>query len=74
MNIKITSEEELKEKFRKGMHILNNLRRATREWKEHLGCENRKRKEDWEAKADQFLNELQMTETGRKEDIKITKI
>jgi len=73
MNVKISSEEELKEKFKKAIHLLNNLRRATKEWREHLGCENRKRKEDWENKSDQFLEELEMKHTGRKGDIHVIK-
>lgn len=74
MNIKITSEEELVDKFKKAVHILNNLRKTTKDWKEHFGSFTKNKKEMWEVKADKFLLELEVTETRTKKSIEITKI
>lgn len=71
MNIKITSEEELVDKFKKAVHILNNLRKTTKDWKEHLGYLTKNKKEEWETKADNFLEELGASPTGRKDDIHV---
>lgn len=74
MNIKITSEEELVDKFKKSVHILNNLRKTTKDWKEHYGHITKDKKERWEDTADKFLEELGSSPTGRKDDIHITQI
>lgn len=73
MNIKIQSEEELKDKFVTGIHILNNLRHWTKKYNETLGSELKAIKKDWEKKADEYLESLSATPTRVKTQIKITK-
>lgn len=74
MNIKITSEKELVDKFKKAVHILNNLRKTTKDWKEHYGSLTKDKKERWENEADKFLEELQASDTRKKHDIHIENI
>lgn len=74
MNIKIASEEELVDKFKKAVHILNNLRKTTKDWKEHLGHLTKDKKERWEETADKFLEELGVSDTKKKYDIHIENI
>lgn len=58
MNIKIHSEDDLLDKFKKAIHILNNLRHYTKDWEENYGVESKMRKKRWEEKADKLLAEL----------------
>jgi hypothetical protein len=73
MNIRIESEEELEDKFKKAAHILNNLRYWTAKYEETLGSELKAIKKRWEGKADEFLKELDIPLTKEKTQIKIIK-
>lgn len=73
MNIKITSEKELEEKFIEGIHILNNLRHWTIKYNETLGSSLKGIKKGWEEKADAYLEKLEATPTRVKTEIKIVK-
>lgn len=74
MNIKIESEEDLLNKFKKAVHILNNLRYTTEDWKEKYGCEARLRKERWEKAADNLLEKLDPKHKKLKDEINIVNI
>lgn len=71
MNIKIDSEEELYEVCKEALHILSNLRHFTKKWSEIHGVELKQRKEYYENKADEFLEQLQVGNPRHSRDIKI---
>lgn len=73
LEIKISSEEELAEKFTRSVHILNNLRYWGKLYREKGGSEYKKAKTKWEGKADEFLTELSVTKTHNQSHIKLVK-
>lgn len=71
MNIKINSEEELIQLAANAVHILANLRRTTKEWNEHFGAPRRERKQYWEGKADELIQQLDAQHLMHHKQIKI---
>lgn len=63
MNIKITSEATLVDVATEGIHLLNNLRAATRLYDEHPGNDARQSKRRWEDKCDAFLSKISSKES-----------
>lgn len=58
MNVTIRTEKELVEKFRKAIHILNNMRNIQKLWEEKYGVELKTKRKAWEKQADDFLKEI----------------
>jgi hypothetical protein len=58
MNLKIKTEEELVEAFKKLLHISVNLRNAQSIWEREYGVYAKDKKKEWEGKMDNFLIEL----------------
>jgi len=73
MKIIIHSEEELIKVATEALHILNNLRRTTKDWKEHYGSDRRQRMFHYEEMADTFLERLNVDQRmhGSKLNIEI---
>jgi hypothetical protein len=71
MKVVINSEEELIDKFKESVHILNNLRHFTKIWQDHYGAGNNFKRVYWQEKADKFLDSLDASKTRSKEQIKI---
>lgn len=62
MKVKIESEEQLLEVAREALHVMNNLRYATKMWNMHYGSYWKEKKKYYEERADLFLEKLQVTE------------
>lgn len=71
MLIKINSEEELISVATELAHCLCNLRKFTKLWEQDHGVELKARKKYYEAKADELIERLQVTEHRNQEQIKI---
>ena len=62
MIIKISSEDELQKVAAVAIHLIINLRNATKNWEGEYGAELKLVKKNWEKKADEFIHQLQATE------------
>lgn len=71
MKITVHSEEELLNLCKELLHITVNLRAATKLWEQHYGCALRNKKKYYEARADELIERLQVTDHKHSHDIKI---
>lgn len=58
MRITINTDEELVQLTKDLLHILVNLRSATKDWQEHYGYRRGEKKKMWEGKADDLISKL----------------
>lgn len=58
MRITINSEDELVQLTKDLLHIMVNLRAATKDWHEHYGHYRLQKKKMWEGKADDLIAKL----------------
>lgn len=71
MKIKIQSEDELLSIAAEAIHIVTNLRAATKKYNEHFGSHLKNRKIYWENKADELVERLQVPEHRNLNELKI---
>jgi len=71
MKVVVKSEEELMELGSELLHILVNLRFATKAWERDYGANLRGRKKYYELKADELIQKLQLTKSHHSYQIKI---
>lgn len=67
----ILTPEEMKQQAEELLHILHNLRFHTKYWKQHFGGQAKQRKEYWEQKADEKLNQFGLNEHNNTKAIQI---
>lgn len=72
MKITLTPGQDVTEIFKEAITILNNMRRWQKGWEAEYGCELKRKKKEWERKADDYLGKLGATgDMGRFEKINI---
>jgi len=71
MKVTVRSEEELMELGSELLHILVNLRYATKAWERDYGANLRDRKKYYELKADELIQKLQLSKSHHAGQIKI---
>jgi len=72
MNLKVTSEKDAIKMAADSIHILNNLRDASKKYKLTPGFDTRQNKRRWEEIADEFLKKVSASEpTDNFEAVKI---
>lgn len=72
MQVKLKTEDELKDMAAKLLHISVNLRHWTKEWNEKHGGLLLQRKKFWENKMDEYLEELKTEKTHTENSIHIS--
>lgn len=62
IHIKADADDKVKEELREVAYIITGLREATRKWKSEFGYQNKLRMQQWEAKADEWINKHKVFE------------
>jgi len=67
----ILTDDDMKQLAEDLLHIIHNMRFYQKYWKEHYGGRAKERKEYWEQKADEKLNQLGLTEHNNTKSFQI---
>ena len=69
--VKVKDFKDVEDKFINAIRILHYMRRAQKRWHKEFGFPAKKERESWEAKADAFLSNLEISPDAKNVGVEI---